>query len=419
MTVDVAPGLLRLLIALLVGILIGLERERAANRKSRAEFAGVRTFPLIALAGCIPMLLQPPAGYILLAISFLATAAVTLIFYRAESAAGEVGATTEIAAIATFLLGALAGAGGLLFAGATGIVVAVLLVSKPPLEEFSNAITPEEIAAVLQLAVISVIVLPVLPNEGYGPWAILNPRSIWLVVVLVSGISLAAFVAVRLLGERRGLLVTGAIGSLVSSTAVTVAMADRSRENPASAPAAAAAAVVASTVMAIRVAVLAAVINVSLLPVLWPPIAAMTVVGAIASILLIRHKDGGRPSPTAVRNPFRLRQAITFALIYAAILLTVRAAREYLAPAAIYAVAALSAVVDVDAVTIAFAQQGPGSDGWRTVAAAVTVAAVVNTLVKLGIAAARGDAGFGRRTGAALGSMAAAGIVTGLAVFFL
>lgn len=417
MTVETGAGLLRLLVALLVGFLIGLERERAAKQKTREEFAGVRTFPLIALAGCIPLLLPPPASYILLAVSFLAAGAVTLIFYRAQASAGEVGATTEVAAITTFLLGALAGSGGLLFAGAAGIVVAVLLVSKPPLEKFSQAITPEEISAVLQLAVVSVIVLPVLPNEGYGPWDVLNPRKIWMVVVLVSGISLVAFIAVRLLGEDRGLLITGAIGSLVSSTAVTVAMADRSKEQTGSAGAAAAAAVLASTVMTIRVAVLAAIISVSLLPVLWPPLAAMTAVGAVASFLLVRNRETGKASGAAVRNPFRLRQALTFGLIYAVILLMVRAAREFLAPGAMYAVAALSAVVDVDAVTIAFAQQGPGEDAWRTVAAAITVAAVVNTLVKLGIAAGRGDAAFRQRVFAALGSVAAAGAATGLAVY--
>ena len=204
MTDSTLGAIERLLVALLVGFLIGLDRERAEVRKGHAEFAGVRTFPLIALAGCIPMLVFDRTGPVLLAVAFLAVAAVTVISYHREVQEGRVGATTEVAAIGTFLLGALAGAGEIVLAAAAGVAVSVLLVAKPKLEAFSRALSPEELNAVLELAVISVIVLPLLPNRGYGPWQVLNPRGIWWVVVLVTALSFAGFVAVRLLGERRG-----------------------------------------------------------------------------------------------------------------------------------------------------------------------------------------------------------------------
>lgn len=417
MVVNVGDGLLRLMVALLVGLLIGLDRERSEERKPHGSFAGVRTFALIALAGCLASLVDRPAGPILLAGGFVTIGAIALISYRREAAIGEVGATTEIAAIVTFILGAVAGSGGLLFAGAAGIVVAVLLVSKSPLEGFSRALEPAEITAVLQLAVITVIILPVLPDRAMGPWDVFNPRSIWLVVVMVSGLSLAAFLAVRVLGQRKGLAVTGAIGSLVSSTAVTVAMADHSKQTPDMSTAAASATAIASTVMALRVGALAGIVDAGLLPRLAPPLIAMVLVGVVASWLIARRRDAAGTPAADLRNPFRLQQALLFAAIYAVILLMVRAAREYLAPGAIFGVAALSAVVDVDAITIASAQQGAGTDEWRTVTAAITVAAVVNTIMKLVYGAVRGGPEFRRLTAGALGAMAAAGAVTGVIVY--
>jgi len=235
----------RLLVALLVGFLIGLDRERAEVRKHHQLFAGIRTFPLIALAGAVPMLVVDIAGSALVVASFLAVAAIAVVSYIRSSAAGGIGATTEVAALATFLLGALAGAGQLVVAGAAGVGVAVLLVAKPRLEAFSRALTAEELSAALELAVISVIVLPLLPNRGYGPWQVLNPFGIWLVVVLVTTLSFAGFVAVRVWGERQGLAIAAGIGAVVSSTAVTIAMATRSRTHKDLAGVTAAAAVLA------------------------------------------------------------------------------------------------------------------------------------------------------------------------------
>ena len=418
MTDSAVPALERLLAALLIGFLIGLDRERAEARKAHPEFAGVRTFPLIALAGCVPMLLFDRTGPVLLATAFLAVAAVTAISYHRQVAEGHVGATTEVAAIGTFMLGALAGAGEIVIAAAAGVAVSVLLVAKPRLEAFSRALTPEELNAVLELAVISVIVLPLLPSRGYGPWQVLNPRDIWWVVVLVTALSFAGFVAVRLLGERRGLAVTGAVGGLVSSTAVTMAMAERSREDERVAGPAASATVLASSVMCGRVAVLGGAVNAGILPRLLPVVVAMGLVGLAAAWWAGRGRGGElTQSGSKIRNPFSLAAAITFAVIYAAVLLAVRAAGEYLGSGGMYAAAALSSVADVDAVTIAFARLGPGDTLWRTPAAAVALAVVMNTLVKLGLGVVRGGGAFRRDVAWSLGAMAAAGAVAGAAVY--
>jgi len=407
-------GLARLLVALLAGLLIGLDRERAELRKAHEEFAGVRTFPLVALSGCLPMLITGVVGPWLVVAAFLAVAGLVLLSYQKQLAAGHIGATTKVAAIATFLIGVLAGAGELLTASATAIVVAVLLVAKPKLEGFSRAVTSDELTATLELAVISVIVYPLLPDRGFGPWGVLNPRDIWLVVILVAGLSFVGFVAMRFAGERRGLAITGAVGGLVSSTAVTMAMADRSKEDGGLARPAAAAAVLASTVMSLRIAVLAGAIDVGIVPRLLPAMLTMAAAGAVAARIIARADPSEVVAAgSRIRNPFSLRHAAIFAGIYALVLLVARAAQENVGSGGQFVTAALASVADVDAVTIAFTRLGPGDSLWRTSAAAITVAAVMNTMVKLGLGWARGAPRFRRPLGFALGAMAAVGIGVG------
>ena len=415
MTDTTIPALERLLVAMLIGFLVGLDRERAEARKEHALFAGVRTFPVIALAGAIPMLLEDRVGPALLVATFLAIAAVAVVSYVRTSAHGRIGATTEMAALATFLLGALAGAGQLVVAGAAGVALAVLLVGKPRLEAFSNALTTEEIMAALELAVITVIVLPLLPDRGYGPWQALNPREIWIVVVLVSALSFVGFVAMRVLGPGRGMAITGAVGGLVSSTAITISMAERSHAG--AARPAAAAAVLASTIMCVRMAALAGAVDPGILPRLLPILTVMAVAGGAAAWLMGRGA-AGQTSPVdgTLTNPFSLKAALTFAALYTLVLLGVRVAEEHLGAGGLYLASALSAIVSVDAPTVALARLGAGPTGWAAPAAAIGVVAVTNTMVKFGIAVAYGAGSFRSRVATALGVMSVLGGLAGLAV---
>jgi uncharacterized membrane protein (DUF4010 family) len=403
---DVGTALARLVVALLIGFLVGLDRERAEVRKGRELVAGIRTFPLIGLAGAVPMLVGGPLGMALLVASLLTVGAVLVASYVREAAAGHVGATTEMAAVAVLLLGALAGAGQLEVAGAAGVAVAVLLAAKPPLERFTRALGPDEMAATLELAVISLIVLPLLPDRTFDPWNALNPREIWIVVVLVSSLSFAGFLASRFLGERRGILLTGALGGLVSSTAVTMAMAQRSRDG---APrAAAAAAAIASTIMAARIAVIAGGIQPAIIVPLLPVAAAMVVVGAVTAVLLARGETA-RGGPARLRNPFSLQQALGFGTAYALVVLAVHVAKERFGAAGLYATAALSGLVDVDAITVAVARGASTDQHFAVAVTAITIAAIANSLVKAGMAIAFGAGAFRVYTASALGALAAAG----------
>jgi uncharacterized membrane protein (DUF4010 family) len=364
------------------------------------------------------VLLVPAVGPWIAIVCFVAVASVSLVSYLQTSASGSVGATTEIAALATFLLGMLAGWGELLVAAAGGVAVAVLLAAKPPLERFSLALTSDELSAVLELAVISVIVLPLLPDRGFGPWEALNPREIWLVVVLVCALSFAGFVAVRIFGPGRGLVVTGLAGGLVSSTAVTLSMAQRARAAPELAVTAAAGATLASAVMCLRVLFFGATIDARILPRLAPPVLLMAAIGAaIAFALLRRAPSSPEGEPPALANPFSLRGAISFALIYVAVLLAIRAGNEYLGANGEFVVAGVSSLADVDAVTIALTRAGPVEASWRTPAAAITLAAALNNLVKAAIALLSDAGRFRWLTAGALLAMSALGGVAGLVVY--
>jgi uncharacterized membrane protein (DUF4010 family) len=422
---ETQEALPRLLVALLVGLLIGLDRERAEDRKQQKLFAGVRTFPLIALTGAGLALLPAPLGPGPLIIGFVAVVAIVVVSYHASCKAGHVGATTEFAALVTYVLGALAGSGQMMVAGATGVAVAVLLAVKPRIERLSRAMTDEELFAVLQLAVISAIVLPLLPDQGYGPWEVWNPRKIWLVVVLVSAVSFAGFVAVRWKGEKAGLYWAAGLGALVSSTATTVAMSQRSAELGADGQQGGqgnrlvAATVLASVVMCGRLLALVAAVRAPLLAHLAIPLGAMILVGLAA--VFVFHRLGGRRATGAAAtkqeeenkrgfsNPFSLKSAITFGLLFAAILLLVRASEAWLGSRGTLLAALLAGLVDVDAITVALSRQAH-ADALGASTLAIIAACASNNLFKAGTAVFVGKGRFRAAAAGSLLAMAAVGV---------
>jgi len=398
-------------VALLVGLLIGLDRERSEKKDVLRRLGGVRTFPLIALTGAMSSLLYGAMGIWPLVLAFMAVTAVVVVAY-ARNSAHDVGATTEMAAVVTFVLGVFAGQGALLLSAAVGVTVAVLLVAKVKLEAFSLALTQEEINATLELAVISAIILPLLPNRGFGPYEALNPFKVWMVVVLVSSVSFAGFVAMRLWGARKGLFVTALLGALVSSTAVTMALAARSRAEPASCRALAAGTVMASTVMCVRVFILASAFGGPLAGYIWPAMSAMTATGLVATVVLLRGAASvATEAGSKVANPTKLLTALGFGLVYGTVGLLVLMAKDLMGGKGVIAVAAISSVVDVDAISIALAQQARESFSPALVIGLV-VAAVTNTWIKGGIAIVAGAGRFRSLVAISLGVMGIVGLVT-------
>jgi uncharacterized membrane protein (DUF4010 family) len=407
------PGiaLLRLLVAGLLGGLIGMERERAAHESGEEMFAGVRTFPLFALLGASLTVVTGEMGAAVVA-GFLAVAALAVAAYWRTSSSERAGTTTEVAALVTYWIGAIAGAGALLLAAAIGITIAVLLAAKERLEAFPQAMSRDELRATLTLAVLAAVILPLLPDQGYGPWGVWNPRTIWIVVVLVCGLSFAAFLAVRFWGERRGVYVTGVLGGLASSTALTVSLASQSQGLPqgAGAPLAVGAGL-ASTVMLVRVAVLAGVAGPAVLPRLGPVLGAMAVVGIVAIALLARRSQASTAKGAGLQNPFQLREAIRFGVVFALVLLVVEAARHYLGGWGIVAASLLAGFVDVDAITLSLSGLSARGMPVETAAGGIAVAVLANTAAKMGYAAWRGSPEYRKGVGLILGTTLVAGLI--------
>jgi uncharacterized membrane protein (DUF4010 family) len=407
-------ALLRLLVAGLLGGLIGMERERAAHEGGEPMFAGVRTFPLFALLGASLTVVTGEMGAAVVA-GFLAVAALAVVAYWRTSSTENIGATTESAALATYWIGAIAGAGALVLAAAIGITMAVLLASKERLEALPRAMSHEELRATLTLAVIAAVILPLLPDQGYGPWGVWNPRQLWTVVVLVCGLSFAAFLAIRFWGAKRGILLSGILGGLASSTAVTASFASQSRAMPGAAAQLAVGAGLASTVMLIRVAVLTAVAGPSVLRRLWPFLAAATLGGLVAAALLARRTKSAVVKESGLANPFRLREAIRFVIVFGLVLFVVEAARHYAAGWGIAAASLLAGLVDVDAITLSLSGMNARGLSTDIAAAGVAVAVLANSAAKVGYAW-RGAPAYRKGVALILGASFVAGLAAMVAL---
>ncbi|SME91702.1 Uncharacterized membrane protein, DUF4010 family [Tistlia consotensis] len=400
-------SLSRLAVALAAGLLIGLERGWHARALAEGErVAGFRTFGLIGLLGGLASLLGQSQGLPVLAAGFLALGAVLAAgYWRGTAASHDLSATSAVAALVTFGLGAAAGEGELEVAGAGAVIVALLLGTKPQLHRLVERLEQAELLAVLKLLLMSVVLLPVLPDRGLGPWNALNPYRIWWMVVLIAGLSSIGYFAIRLAGPRRGILLTGLLGGLASSTATTVTLARRAA--PAARPAMpgrpdgqarliAAGILLACAVMFPRMLLVAAVIAPALLPVLAVPLAVAGVVAAAVGLWAAGREPAEGPSAAAglkPENPFEFGTALKFGLLLAGILLLTAALRRWIGDEALYLIAAVSGLADVDAVTLSFsALVADGRTPALLAGGAILLVGAVNTLVKaaFGIALSRG-----------------------------
>jgi len=382
--------------ALLIGAMLGIERERHKREHDEQTIGGLRTFILFALVGALggwlTLVLDSPW---ILAAALLATLAPVLAGYviSARTQPDSLGLTTELAAVAACLLGAMTTLGYRELAVGLGVAVAAVLAYKQPLHGIVNRLDRDDVYAGLRLLIATFIVLPLLPTQPVDPWGALNPRSLWVLVLLISSLSLVGYVATRLLGAHRGIPLTGLTGGLVSSTAVTLAFARQSRDAAyaRAAPAIASGILLAWTVMFLRVVVEVLVVNRTLLPRLVVPFGVMAVVSA-ACALYLRHRAGKSEQVESVplRNPFSLAAAAKFAAFFALVLLVVKLVQNYAADEGVYVVAALAGTTDVDAITLSMAQFA--RSGAVTIAVhAITIATLTNTVVKAVMVAALGS----------------------------
>jgi len=412
--------LYRMAVALTVGLIVGVERgwhEREVPQGRRV--AGLRTFTLIGFAGGLAGIVGLELGAILSAAMVIAIAGIVLSARLLVASAKDIGATTEVAVVVTFALGAVAGLGHFVPAVAGAVASAFLLGTKPILHGWLRDIEQQELLAGLQLLLISTVILPLLPDQGYGPYQALNPYRMWWMVVLVAGMSFAGYIAVRHFGPRGGILLTGICGGLVSSTATTLALARRAKDvDGRLGPLLAAGITAACTIMLARIVILASVVHPPLIGVLIVPFGAALLAGTAATVWLWRSapaKVADVPE-LAPANPLELRAAVSFGALLAVIMVLARAARATLGATGLYVLAALSGLADTDAITLSAAGQAQTQLSYETIVAAIAIASLVNTIVKAGIAAWVAPP-LARHTALALAASMAAGAVAMLVYF--
>jgi uncharacterized membrane protein (DUF4010 family) len=366
-----------------IGLLIGLERERNPTAK-----AGVRTFALIALFGTLAALVgeRAQSGWTV-PVGLAAVAAMLVAAYAREVAGEDPGTTTVAAACVCYLLGALAGLGDAAVAGALGIGVTALLYFKPEIEGFSTGLKRHEQVSLLQFLVASFIVLPILPDHAYGPYEVLNPRNLWLMVVLISGIGLASYVALRVAGERHGVILTGILGGLVSSTATTVLYARRSVESEAMQRVSFVVVPLANLVPLARVALIAAIVAPTILTQLAPVLGAALGAGLLVTAFSLRHakREGTAPMPES-RNPAELATAIRFGALYGLVLLVSAWLSDLAGSRGLYAAAVASGLVDIDPMVLSSLNLFAGGRlGAPQAVATIALAYLANLAFKLGV----------------------------------
>ncbi len=407
--------ILSFLVAVLLGFLIGLERER--KRETHGSiFAGIRTFPLIALFGAIIGILTVSNGPWILVGSFAPIALLVGLAYWRESKGEKVGGTTEMAVLVAFGLGVIAGMGDYVGALAGAVLATTVLSLRPQLRHLAGAITPEDLYAIVQFAVVSLVILPIIPSENFGPWGVWNPRTIWLQVVLISGLSFVGYIATKLVGSTRGISLSGLLGGLASSTAVTISFSERSKAAPALELVYASGVLAASAVMVPRILVLLGIVEPSLVLPTLVSLGVLMVLSAVGSLIVLRFRGAGSSDGAKVANPFELKVALQFALLFALILLVAKAAEVYLGTGGIYLASALAGLTKPDAMALTLANQMRGGLDVTVAVRGLAIAVVSNSVFKGVLAMSLGGKRFGR---AVLVTLVIAGAASLAAAFLL
>lgn len=379
-------------VALLIGALLGMEREFIQQKEDTPDFAGIRTFSLIALLGSVAAFLVLDFGILLIALSLGGLILLTTVSYlgallRSEK---ETGITTKVAVMLTFLFGVLVMGNQSKVAIALAVLTALLLALKGRLHGVIRRMSTEDLRATLQFALVAAVILPLLPDRAIDPLGLLNPFQVWLMVVFVSGIGFSGYVLMKVMGASRGINLTGILGGLVSSTATTISFCTASRENPAMSNHYARAVVLASSMMLGRVLFLVLVIYPPLLRVVSLPLTAMLVSGlGIAFILqrkrIITENDFERSFDVA--HPLKLSTAIKFGLVFAIILIVIEFAQASFGSIGVYFASASAGLMNMNAVTLSVVQLVSRAQFDLQVAGiAIAIAALMNTISKGAIA---------------------------------
>jgi uncharacterized membrane protein (DUF4010 family) len=381
--------------ALGIGLLIGMERERRPDAS-----AGLRTYALVAMLGCLFALLGEKTGGPWLLVAGLVVIAGSMVAsnFSAQQEEQYRGFTSEAAIIITYGLGAAVWFGYSTLAVMLAITTTVLLYFKAELRQFSERTTPKDINSILQFAVLSLVILPILPSEDFGPYNAINPRQVWYMVVLISGLALAGYLALRIVGARHGAALLGIFGGLASSTATTMMFSRHARDHDHLIPMSAIVILIANIMVMIRIGIVSSL----LAPGLATPIAIVFACGIVPGVAMslygwkVLSAAGPLPMPE-VKNPTELRTAISFGLLYAIVLLASAWLQDIAGSSGVFIVALASGLTDADASVLSSLrmfnlQKLLGGDA----VIAVTLALMANLVFKIGLVLSIGGAKLAR-----------------------
>jgi len=376
----------QLVLALVLSGFVGIERERKNQISYFSTFGGVRTFSLIGLLGLVSFLLSSFSMLLFLVITAGFMCFIIAIYIVTTIKNDRIGATSELASILVFLIGVLVGMEQYVLATTIALVIVSVLHFKHFLHSWVKKLKNEEIISAIQFVLIAFVVLPILPNYGFGPYGFFNPYIIWLMVVVISGISFVSYVAIKILGSRGGICFTGFLAGFISSTALTLSFSAESKKNKSISVPYVIAVVVASSAMFFRVLLEVAVLNPDLLDLLLIPMSFMGGVGLLIAMYYFFYKSDDKKMKKTTssevfkfQSPFNLVPALKFGILFALILFVSKFARDYFGEAGTYLISFVSGIVDVDAITVSMAQD---SIPENAAVLAITIAAMTNTLAK-------------------------------------
>ncbi|WP_220084342.1 MgtC/SapB family protein [Algoriphagus aquaeductus] len=405
--------LIRIAVALGIGGVIGLERQYSAMKENSSGFSGVRTFSILVLlgfAGGIFYHVFSPwvYGVILLGVVILQA---TSYWYTATQ--GDRGLTTELSSVFAFILGTLVLNGLIEISLFITVILVVVLSSKFRIKTIVGKITAEELYDFIRFVVLALLIFPFLPDETFGPYQVLNFREIGWVVLLTSGLGLVGYILTKFLGANRGILVSGLVGGLVSSTAVTWVFAQKSKENPSLSSSCATAILAASSIMTIRVLIWTFIFNLALFEKLLFPVLIVFLAGLGITVYIFakRKKELMDDQLIPLKKPLDLKSALVFGAIYSAILLLVSYANENLGERGTFISSAIAGISDIDAITISVSKLAGNQLIMQIAGISILIATISNTLVKMGIGIYAGSMELRKKLILGYGVVFGAGII--------
>lgn len=409
--------IIRLLVALGIGAVIGLERQFRAMKENTQGFAGIRTFIFLVLLGFISALFYYLFSMWIYVTLFIGVSILIASTYWFAATKGDRGATTEFSSLLAFVLGSLTFVGFIEISLMVTVLIVLVLSSKFRIKTIVGMITAEELYDFIRFVVIALLIFPFLPDQTYGPYSVLNPKEIGWVIILTSGLGFLGYILTKFLGARKGILLGGIVGGLVSSTAVTWIFAKKSRENESLSASCATAILAASSIMFIRVLIWTFIFNKTLFHNLVPGI-GLLFVSAIGITLYLFFNGNKNPidsSEMPLKKPLDLKGAIVFGVIYIVILLVVSYANENLGERGTLISTAIAGFSDIDAITISISKLTGESLELSIGAVAILIAVISNTLVKMGIGIYAGSSVLRKNLLLGYGTM----FLTALLAFFL